>query len=219
MKTYTADELKEILKLHTEWLYDRGGRRANLSGADLSLADLRSADLSRADLRSADLSRADLRSADLSRADLSRANLSGADLSRADLSRANLSRADLRSADLSRAEYNETTAFFALSCPEEGDFIAWKTARDGNDSRKSGVIVKLLVTGKRSSATTRKCRCSEAVVLEIIGADEAVSGYDKSFVYRKGETVRVDNFDEDRWIECSTGIHFFITRKEAENYN
>lgn len=52
MKTYTAEELKEILAKHRLWWFDEeGGERADLSGADLSGADLRSADLSGADLR------------------------------------------------------------------------------------------------------------------------------------------------------------------------
>ena len=28
----------------------------------------------------------------------------------------------------------------------------------------------------------------------------------------------VKDFDDDRWNECSTGIHFFITRDEAVMY-
>ena len=90
MKTYTKEELKEILKLHTLWLEnDLSGKRA-----DLSYADLRSANLSYANLNSADLSYADLRSANLRSANLRYANLNSANLSSA-----NLSYADLRSAD------------------------------------------------------------------------------------------------------------------------
>jgi uncharacterized protein YjbI with pentapeptide repeats len=101
-------DLEKILTEHTLWLHHEGGKRADLSRADLSRADLsgadlRWADLSGANLRWADLSGANLRWADLSRANLSRANLSGADLSRAALSRANLSGADLSRANLSRA--------------------------------------------------------------------------------------------------------------------
>ena len=90
------------------------------------------------------------------------------------------------------------------------------------------MIVKLRVTenAKRSSATTLKCRCSEAEVLDIQDADgnsldiSAVSSkHDSSFIYRKGGIVKVDNFDENRWSECSTGIHFFIDRIMAVNYN
>ena len=242
MKTYTSEELKEILRLHQDWLngikgglranlsdaYLRGAnlsdanlsdaylRGANLSDANLSDANLRGSNLRGADLSDADLSDADLSDANLSDADLSDANLSGADLRYADLRYADLRYANLRGADLIRANlsgvrYNETTAFFALQCPEEGDFIGWKKCR--ND-----VIVKLLITGKRSSATTRKCRCSEATVLKVIGAKEGISKEDSSFIYRVGETLTIANFDENRWKECSTGIHFFITREEAENY-
>lgn len=78
----------------------------------------------------------------------------------------------------------------------------------------------------RSSATSRKCRCSHAKVLSITklsgadaGVDSVLSSYDKRFLYTVGETVSVSNFDLDRWNECSTGIHFFITRQEAVDYN
>ena len=73
--------------------------RADLSRADLSLADLFGANLS-----GADLSLADLYGADLSRADLFGADLSGAELSRAYLSGANLYGADLYGAYLSGAD-------------------------------------------------------------------------------------------------------------------
>jgi hypothetical protein len=41
---------------------------------------------------------------------------------------------------------------------------------------------------------------------------------DYAFIYQVGATVYPDSWDEDRWNECSHGIHFFITRKEAEEY-
>jgi hypothetical protein len=101
-----------------------------------------------------------------------------------------------------------------LQCPEEGAFIAWKKC-------DKGILVKLLIPedAQRSSATSRKCRASKAIVLEIIGADEAFSEHDPSFRYCKGATVApTEPFDNDRWNECGTGIHFFITRAEAEAY-
>ena len=159
--------------------------------------------------------RADLSGADLSGADLSGADLRGADLRGADLSGADLSGADLRGADLRGAK----NLYLPIACPEEGEFVGFKKA--------SGYIVKLKITedAKRCSATGRKCRCSKAVVLSITnidgsdsGLNEVKSGYDASFTYRVGETVSVPDFEEDRWKECSPGIHFFITRKEAENY-
>lgn len=187
----TSDKIKEVLEKHRKWLTDEEGGEC------------------------ADLSRADLSGANLSEADLSWANLSRANLSGADLSGANLSRADL-----SGAIYNEHTAFFALCCPEEGSFVGYKKA--------GGKIVKLQIpkTAKRSSATSRKCRCSKAKVISITNTDGSDSGLEKvssdrdgGFIYEVGKTVSVKDYDENRWNECSTGIHFFITRDEAVRYN
>jgi len=136
-----------------------------------------------------------------------------ANLRSADLRDANLRRANLRGANLSDIRVNEHTAFFAMQCPEEGAFIGWKKCREN-------VIVKLFIPddAKRSSATSRKCRASKAVVLEVLGAEYGVAQHDENMIYRVGETVTPDSWDEDRWKECSNGIHFFITRAEAEQY-
>jgi len=89
MKTYTREELDEIIAKHIKWVRsEEGGERTDLSGAYLIGADLSRANLSRADLSGADLSGANLSRANLSRADLSGADLSGANLSGAYLSRA-----------------------------------------------------------------------------------------------------------------------------------
>ena len=228
------NNLKKILADHKKWLNGDGGIRADLRGADLRGADLRGADLSGAYLRGADLRGADLRGAylrgaylrgaDLSRAYLRGADLSGAyltraDLTEADLTRADLTEADLRGANLRGVRYDENTAFFALQCPEEGSFIGYKICKEYK-------IVKLLITedAKRSSATTRKCRASKVKVLEITNIENtekyetAVSKHDANFIYKVGETIEIENFDEDRWSECSEGIHFFITREEAVQY-
>ncbi len=207
------EKLEEILTNHKKWLTGEGGERADLSGADLSGADLSGADLCDADLRGADLSGANLREADLRVADLSGANLREANLRGADLSGANLHVADLRGADLSGANLRRASYYFS-QCPEQGSFIGWKSC-------ENGVIVKLLIpaSAKRSSATSRKCRASKVKVLKIYGADKGFSKYNPSFFYEVGRTYVVDNFCEDRWQECAPGIHFFITREEAENYN
>ena len=62
----TQCDLNTIIQLHEKWLRrEPGGKKANLSGANLSSADLRGADLSDADLSGADLSDADLRGANV----------------------------------------------------------------------------------------------------------------------------------------------------------
>ena len=201
---------------------------ANLSEADLSRANLFGANLSEADLSRANLSRANLSRANLSRANLSgadlfEANLSGANLFRANLFEANLFRANLSGANLSGANYIEKAKnlFYPIACPEIGAFVGWKKARVKTGGHEC--IVKLGITedAVRSSAAGRKCRCSKATVLEIqdlegnVLEQAAVSDRDENFHYIPGTVVSVSDFDENRWNECSTGIHFYITREEA----
>ena len=192
---------------------------ANLIGANLIGANLRGANLIEADLRRAYLRGANLIEAGLHKANLIEANLIEANLYGANLCGANLRGADLIEADLRGVIYDENTAMYALACPEKGAFTGYKRARS--------YIVELEITAdaKRSSATTRKCRCSKAKVLNITNIDgsecgisEVASDRDIDFIYRVGETVEVTDFDDCRWNECSTGIHFFITRDEAVRY-
>jgi uncharacterized protein YjbI with pentapeptide repeats len=204
--------------LHGANLSDADLRGANLSGANLHGANLSDADLRGANLSGANLSGAYLRGADLSGAYLSGANLRGANLHYADLSDADLSDADLRGANLSGANLSGAKNIPALAAAQlsilpGGDLIGWKTC-------KYGVIVKLSIPAdvRRSNATGRKCRAESAVVLEVIGAGIAHSSWDSSFTYAAGQTVSVPDFDTDRWNECAPGIHFFLTREEAENY-
>ena len=218
-------ELEQIIENHRHWLDEDAegweAMRANLSEADLRGADLRGADLRGANLINANLRGADLRGANLINANLINANLSGADLINADLSGANLSGADLSGANLSGADLRKAknVPYIPMICPEEGSFIGYKKA--------SGKIIKLCIPedAKRSSATTRKCRCNKAVVLAIYELDGSISkatgvasSRDINFIYKINKEVVVDDFDEDRWNECSTGIHFFMQRHEAINY-
>ena len=191
-------ELESILELHRKWLYNEdGGKRADLTGAYLRSADLTGADLRSAYLRSA-----------------------------------NLTGADLTGADLGGAKNNEYALAQTEIVPREGEFVGWKKAYKQvgiglyNNPIYDACIVKLLIPhdAQRSNATGRKCRASKAKVLSIETFNgypfgiEACSNYDAGFVYRVGQTVEVDNFDTDRLNECAPGVHFFITREEAENY-
>ena len=211
-------DLKKILDEHLLWLNGEGGSRADLFGANLSGADLFGADLRGADLRGANLSGADLCNADLFGADLSGANLRGANLSGADLCNANLRGANLSGASMDQMIWDIHTAFYPLQCPDSGSYIGYKKA--------SGLVVELEIPAdaRRSSATSRKCRASKAKVLSITDINgnpaggQVKSNYDPDFVYTIGETVEVSDFDDDRWNECSTGIHHFITRAEAVIY-
>ena len=91
--------------------------------------------------------------------------------------------------------------------------IGWKACRDG-------VLVKLKVPAeaKRSHAFGRKCRAEFVDVLEVFNGVEGVSDWNPEVTYRAGQRVHCDSFDEDWTLECTGGIHFFITRIEAEKY-
>ena len=176
-------------------------RGAILSGADLKCADLRGADLRYTDLRYVYLNGADLRCVYLNSADLSNADLNGANLSGV-----NLSNADLSNVKLDKEE--QIRKGVKLSNPITG----WKKC-------KGGVIVKLEIPRGAIvfSINNDKCRTDKAIVKEIFGADRAFSMH-KYFSYYVGDKIEVYNFNCEYNTECAEGIHFFRTRKEAENY-
>lgn len=69
------------------------------------------------------------------------------------------------------------------------------------------------------------CRYNKAKVLKITNFaqdeeyTEAWSLVDENFVYRQGQWVTVDNFNEDSWCDSTTGIHFWMTQEEARTTN
>ena len=197
-------------------------RGANLCGADLRYADLCSANLCDANLRGADLCGANLRGANLRYANLRDADLRYANLRDADLRGADLCGADLCGADLCGADLRDAknVPYIPIACPDTGSFIGWK--------KIDCYIVKLMIpeSAQRSSATTNKCRCEYADVLSIknIATGETVdeiinNSYQPEIKSRVGETVYPDSWDDNRWNECSHGIHFFINKQDAINYN
>ena len=220
----TQKEINKIIENHKHWLNkDVDGwnnMKADFFNQDLSDANLRGADLSRADFCGANLC-----GADLSDTDLRDANLCDANLSDANLCDANLSGADIRGANLSNANLlcTKNMMYIPMACPEEGSFIGFKKAVYADKD----YIVKLEILADvlRSSATSRKCRCNKAKVLEIqningskANIDVVHSTYDPSFQYKAGQIVEEPNFDDNRFNKCSKGIHFFINRQEADNY-
>lgn len=105
-----------------------------------------------------------------------------------------------------------------LSCPSDGAFIGWK--------KVAGQLIELEIPedANRCSATTNKCRCDKAMVLSITdittGAERRhITNYNYAkTTYTVGEMVYPDKFDDNRWNECSNGIHFFINKQDAIDY-
>jgi len=172
--------------------------RAYLAGAYLAGAYLEGANLAGANLAGANLAGANLAGAYLEGANLEGANLAGANLAGANLAGANL-------AGAKDAEY----AVAQTRILPEGSLIGWKKLRNG-------VIAKLRIPdeARRSHAFGRKCRAEFVDVIEGNG----VSQHDGVTKYAPGLRVTCDKWEDDWTRECAGGIHFFITRIEAERY-
>ena len=153
------------------------------------------------------------------RANLGNANLFNANLYGANLFRANLERANLDS--VKNAELHIARTYIA---PETGDYTGYKKT---TGEHGGSVITQLLIPedAKRSNATGRKCRASHAKVIAHYNmngdrlSDDKVTHtnvHGPLTTYKVGEIVHCDEWDDNRWNECSGGIHHFITRAEAE---
>ena len=208
-------------------------RWANLCKTSLQHTNLSYADFREATLNDADIFNSNLAHTDFNDASLINAYLSHSNLTKADFQGANLCWADLRSCVFydtslrdcsfmySNFRGSKYVPYIPLQCPSDGAFVGWK--------KVNNVLIKLEIPAdaKRSSATTNKCRCDKAKVLgfyDSLGVNElnitelANDKYEKC-KYVKGEMVYPDFFDEDRWNECSHGIHFFVNKQDAINYD
>lgn len=213
-----------FVDLSGAFLHDLNLRGASLVGAKMVRCSLRYVSMAGADLKDADLRVSTFYNVDLSYADMRGGNFQNAIISFSTLSRARLNdcnffgvyflNPDMRGAKTSGA------AGLYYACPTEGEFIGWKKA--------SGFIVKLRIPADalRSSATSTKCRCNKAFVLDIQNVDgsaasvqSVASNRDSKFKYARNSWVEVDDFATDRWDECAPGIHFFVDRQEAVDYD
>ena len=233
MRELTVDALKEMLeKRNIPEVFSIGEILlcdADLSGWDLSYVDFSlstfrnvcfdDANLSYSLLENGWFENCTFRRTNFSYANLRTVAMRNNDLTGANIEGANLFGAVLEYAKLDGIISNEETKWFRLHCPEEGAFLGYKKCFNNR-------LVQLLIPAdaKRTSATMNSCRCSKAKVLTIKSFDykeefeEAWSLVDENFVYRKGQWVEVLDFNEDRWQDSTTGIHFWMTREEALAY-
>ena len=187
----TKKELDKIVEQHQHWL------KEDCEGWEDMKADLHGADLSEADLRRADLLGADLRGSNLSGADLRGADLRGADLRGSNLSEANLSDADI----------------FRLGKVLDEPLVGYKKTKEGvviTAEIPAGAIV-FCINGI-------KCRTNRAKITDMGRHEVLHSQHDKFFEYRLGKEIEIKDFDLMYNVECTSGFHFFRTRKEAEEY-
>jgi len=228
---YGADLYKTLLQyadLHNANLQYANLYLSDLEGANLEAANLQHSTLRWAKLNDVNLESSNLRYATLEHANLRNANLQYADFWLASLRNTNLDGADLWGArllysDLEGSNLQSTRIWPAYEiCPEEGDFIAWGKGSDN-------CLIKLLIpesAERTSTIVSRKCRASEAKVLNIWDKDgneirKCYGSLDKTLEYTVGNMVYPDSYDPDPKLDYkldnTNGIHFFITKKEAMN--
>ena len=222
----------EYASLNDVIFYKSDLRKANFCNASLQHTNLSYTDCREATLNDADIFNSNLTHADFGDASLVGAYLPHSNLTRADFQGANLGWANLRDCVFYDTDLRDCNFIYAnlrgskyipyipFQCPSDGAFVGWK--------KVNNVLIKLEIPAdaKRSSATTNKCRCDKAKVLgfyDTLGVNELdmtelVNDRYEKCKYVKGEMVYPDSFDEDRWNECSHGIHFFVNKQDAINY-
>ena len=137
---------------------------------------------------------------------------------------------------------NELEKVFPLKCPRYGTaFTGYKICEFKDDNYYGYALVELEIPSiaARSSAFGNKCRCEKALVKSIkpfairergridfrsepgkvaYSMISFIYGNGKACEYKVGQEVIADAFSTFRWAECSNGIHFFMTEKEALDY-
>ena len=93
--------------------------------------------------------------------------------------------------------------------------LRWATALKGAGEFDLAEIV-FPDTPDLDDAFGRKCRAEYVDCLEIFGADKGVSLHDGATEYVAGQRITPDGFDDNWLTECGQGIHFYLSRIEAE---
>ena len=89
--------------------------------------------------------------------------------------------------------------------------VVWK--------KGNGKLIKLRIPpeSKRTACLiNRKCRAEFAEVLEIEDGKPITTR--KNCTYEIGQKVIPDSYDDDPRQDCTHGIHFFLTKEEAERW-
>lgn len=192
----------------------------NFSGSNFNNVIFDKCNLDSCNLHKTWFKECSMREAKLTNADVTEAGMRYLDLSGSDFSGSDFHFALFEYAILENITDDENTKFYRMACPEEGAFIAWKCCTEWR-------VVQLLVPAdaKRVSATAETCRCNKAKVLSIKSIDETISydwaqsTVDQDFYYEVGKWVEPANrFEEDRWMDSSPGIHFFMKREQCVAY-
>ena len=187
----TQQELDTIIERHQHWL------KEDCDGWE----DMK-ANLDHANLEGANLYGANLEGANLDHACLKGAILEGACLKGAILEDANLKDANLYESERKRLGRILTEPMTGYKKTRECEVITAEIP--------AGAIV-FCINGK-------KCRTNKAKITDMGGRKVLHSKFDKSFEYRLGQEIEIEDFNLMYNVECASGVHFFENREDAENY-
>lgn len=227
--------------------YNRDLRGVDFIGAKCMGTRFSRCWLNDADFTDANLNLAQFLGCMATDADFSFANMTHATIKRSSFNNITVRDANLTEVEIAEssvfnvwfaAAKNVEDDIIPLNCPESGSFRAYKKVvfpvleyypcSDAymREWREAIAVLEIPENAKRTSSTGMKCRASEAKVIEFLTLEGkpmnisvAKSKYDRNFVYVKGATVRPElPFNDTRWSECTSGIHFFMRFKDAVNY-
>ena len=126
-----------------------------------------------------------------------------------------------------------------IDLPESGSFIGYKLVE--HKSKFYVAELEIPEDAKRSCSLGYKCRCDKAKVVSVRSIyldkyyidhfhenpkiesedilyyspfSKTIPGCDKILTYQLNHEVSVNDFNENKWLECSTGIHFFMSVRD-----
>ena len=217
------DALIENSNFYMAYLYHAILTDVAGDGSNFACANLASADLSFSSFMYAIFSNSTLTNATMFNTDLYSADMTSASLSQAQIKPDRMDGSSWIGCDASFAREIPDTGSF---CPEVGSFIGFKKVREN-----CILTLKIPEDARRVSAIgSRACRCDKAMVIGV----EAVNGitiydpdgnlvlhsiYDPNFRYKLGEMAVEPKYNDDPRKEFTSGIHFFISKKEALRFD
>lgn len=217
-------------------------RMANLSVANLDKAVFYATDLFAANLFSASLCEATIISTFLNAANLGKVNLCKATVLKSYLYGANLYGALCTSAIIKCNEFGSAnlSAIKHKECIQnECEYISGKILTNNiigykkcdicrTDTDLVAIVTLEIPRGAIVfSINGNKCRTNRAKVIAIEGLNESISNINinRAFShfglmsYYVGDEINIYNFNCEYNNECDKGIHFFLSKEEAINYN
>lgn len=200
--------------------------KTTMNGVDFSKADIRFAVFKETDVIFTCFNKANLYEANFSEArlyntDFVGANLCGVDFDGTHFTGINFFKSKIYNANFNNCNFGYcTTIEYAdgkLTEYRRGkilteDIIGYKKCQDD-------VIVTLKIPRGAIvfSINGTKCRTNKAKVIAIDGAKKAISHFNKMSYY-EGDEFTIYDFNCTYNDQCGEGIHFFMTREEAERY-